>query len=167
MAEKIPWEKYIIPAAVVVGGYFLLKNFGLFGGGAAAQNAQGITDSSAAGVNNAILQDKTAGGFATINTAQAAGIANNIYTAGVADPADQDGIVRQIIQANTLQDLLLIIKAFGTKQAGGVMCSIFGGFLSATCGTYDLPSWVRATLDYSHLATVNGYLSDQGINYQF
>jgi hypothetical protein len=165
MAEKIPWEKYIIPAAVVVGGYFILKQFGLLGGsgGAAGANQQSVTDSAAAGVNNAILQDKNQGGFATINTAQAAGIANVIFNS----EGDQDTIVRQLIQANTLQDILLIIKSFGTKQAGGAMCSLFGGVLTSVCGVYDLPSWVRAELDGTHLATVNGYLSDQGINYQF
>jgi hypothetical protein len=163
MAEKIAYEKYIIPAAVVVGGYFVLKQFGLFGGGAAAANQQGVTSAGAAGTAAAIQADKNAGGFAIINQAQAAGIANQIFNA----IDDQDAIVRGIIQANTLQDLLLIIQAFGTKQAGGAMCSIFGGFLSATCGTYDLPSWVRATLDAQHIATINGYLSDQNINYQF
>lgn len=162
-ASEIDYSKYILPAALVVGGYFVLKQFGLFGGGAAAANANSITSAGAAGTAAAIAADKSAGGIATITAAQAAGIANSIFNAG----EDQDTIVRQVIQANTLQDLLLIIQAFGTKQAGGAMCSIFGGFLSATCGTYDLPSWVRAQLDGAHLATLNGYLSDQGINYNF
>lgn len=163
MAEKIAYEKYIIPAAVVVGGYFILKQFGLFGGGAAAANQQGVASTSSAGAAAAINADKAAGGFATINQAQAAGIANNVFNS----IDNQDNIVRQLIQVNTLQDLLLVIQAFGTKQAGGAMCNIFGGFLSATCGTYDLPSWVNANLDASHLSTLNGYLSDQGINYSF
>jgi len=161
--QKTDYSKYIIPAAVVVGGYFVLKQFGLFGGGAAAANANSVTSAGAAGTAAAIQADKNSGGFATINQAQAAGLANSIFNAG----DDQDAIVHEIIQANTLQDLLLIIQAFGTKQAGGAMCSLFGGFLSATCGTYDLPSWVRAQLDGTHMATLNGYLSDQGINYQF
>jgi hypothetical protein len=166
MAEKIEYEKYIVPAAIVVGGYFILKQFGLFGGGAAAANQSNVTSAAAAGTAAAINADKAAGGFATINAAQAAGIANQIFNAGT-DPVDQDTIVRGVIQANTMQDLLLIIQAFGTKQAGGAMCSIFGGFLSATCGTYDLPSWLRANLDAAHLQSINGYLADQGINYQF
>jgi hypothetical protein len=167
MMKKADYAEYILPVAVVVGGYFILKQFGLFGGGAAAANANSITSTSAAGTAAAIAADNAAGGFATINQAQAAAIANSIFNAGVASPVDQDGIVQQIIQANTLQDLLLVVQSFGTKQAGGAMCSLFGGFLSATCGTYDLPSWVRASLDTAHIATVNGYLSNQGINYQF
>jgi hypothetical protein len=167
MAEKIEWEKYIIPAAVVVGGYFLLKNLGLFGGGAAAANAASITSSTSAGVTQSLANAKAAGDFATITNSAAASIANNIYTAGVADPVDMDTIQNQVIQANTLTDLLMIIQAFGTKQAGGGMCSMFGGFLSAVCGTYDLASWLRANLDTSHLQSINSYLSNQGINYQF
>lgn len=164
--KKQDYAEYILPVGILVAGYFLLKNFGLFGGAAAA-NASSITQASAAGTTAAIAADNAAGGFATINQAQAAGIANNIYNSGVASPVDQDGIVQNIIEANTLQDLLLIIQAFGTKQAGGAMCSLFGGFLSATCGTYDLPSWIRADLDAAHIATINTYLSNQGINYQF
>jgi hypothetical protein len=164
--KKQDYSQYIIPAAVVIGGYFLLKNFGLFGGAAAA-NAASVTSSAASGATAALAQAKAAGDVATINSSQAATIANNIYNAGVADPVDQDTIQNQIIQANTLTDLLLIIQAFGTKQAGGTMCSLFGGFLSATCGTYDLASWLRANLDTTHLQSIDTYLSNQGINYQF
>jgi hypothetical protein len=167
MAEKLPYEKYIIPVAAVIGGYFLLKNFGLFGGGAASQNQAGITTAAAAGVTTALQQAKASGDIATLNPSQAAALANNIYNAGVADPVDQDTIQNSIIQANTLTDLLNIIQAFGTKQAGGAMCSIFGGFLSATCGTYDLAGWITANLDATHIATVNGYFQGQNINYKF
>lgn len=167
MKTQTDYSKYILPAAIVVGGYFVLKQFGLFGGGAAAANQKSIEDTTTAGVNDALNQARASGDFPTITQSEAAGIANSIYNAGVSDPVDQDAIQRGIIQANTLTDLLLIIQAFGTKQAGGLMCSIFGGMLSATCGTYDLQSWVRANLDPQHIQTVNGYLSAQGLNYQF
>jgi hypothetical protein len=167
MAEKIEWEKYIIPAGIVVAGYLILKNLNLFGGSPAAANSAGITSSTASGVASSLATAKASGDFATISASQAAGIANNIYTAGVADPVDMDAIQNQVIQANTLTDLLLIIQAFGTKQAGGAACSIFGGFVSAVCGTYDLASWIRANLDPSHIQTINTYLSGQNINYQF
>ena len=164
--KKQDYSQYILPVGILVAGYFLLKNFGLFGGAAAA-NAASVTSSAAGGATAALAQAKAAGDITTINQSQAASIANNIYNAGISDPVDQDTIEYQIIQANTLSDLLLIIQAFGTKQAGGTMCSIFGGFLSATCGTYDMASWVRANLDQSHIQAVNSYLSDQNINYQF
>lgn len=167
MKAQTDYSKYVLPAAIVVGGYFILKQFGLFGGGAAAANQKSISDTTAAGVNQALNNAQAAGDFATINQSEAAGLANSIYNAGVSDPVDQDTIQNSIIQANTLTDLLLIVKAFGTKQAGGLACSIFGGMLSATCGTYDLNSWIHANLDGQHIATVNSYLTDQRINYQF
>lgn len=165
--QKADYSKYILPVAVVVGGYFVLKQFGLFGGGAASANAASITDSAAAGVNTSLQAAQASGDFPTLTTSQAAALANDIFNAGISNPVNQDTIQHSLIQANTLTDLLLIIKAFGTKQAGGALCSLFGGFLSATCGTYDLPGWVNATLDPQHIATVNNYLSNQGINYQF
>jgi hypothetical protein len=165
--KKQDYAEYILPVGLVIGAYFLLKNFGLFGGGAAAQNASGIQTTTAAGVTAALQQAKAAGDVATLNASQASAIATNIYNAGVSDPVDQDTIQNQIIQANSLTDLLNIIQAFGTKQAGGTMCSLFGGFLSATCGTYDLPGWVRASCDATHLSSINTYFSNQGINYTF
>jgi hypothetical protein len=160
-------EKYIIPVGVVVAGYLVLKNLGLLPGNAGAANASSIQSATASGVAQSLQAAKAAGDVATLSASGAASIANNIYNAGVADPVDQDTIENQIIQANTLTDLLNIIQAFGTKQAGGMMCSIFGGFLSNTCGTYDLAGWVRANCDQAHLNAINGYLSNQGINYQF
>jgi hypothetical protein len=62
------------------------------------------------------------------------------------------------------------MKAFGTKQASAAdsnMVTNFFNNLTGTYTTYDLPAFVRATLDTNHIATVNGYLSDQNINYQF
>jgi hypothetical protein len=161
------YSKYILPVAVVVGGYFILKQFGVFGGGASAANQKSITDTASAGVNNSIAQAKAAGDFATLSDSEAAGLANQIYNAGVSDPVDQDTIQNSVIQANTLTDLLMIMKAFGTKQAGGFACSLFGGMLSSTCGTYDMNSWITANLDQAHISTINTFLNNQGINYQF
>jgi hypothetical protein len=164
--KKQDYSQYILPVGIIIGGYFLLKNFGLFGGAAAA-NAASVTSAASTGVTQSLAAAKAAGDFATLTSSGAASLANSIYNAGIADPVDMDTIQNSIIQANTLTDLLMIIQAFGTKQAGGTMCSLFGGFLSATCGTYDLASWVRANLDNTHIVSINSYLSNQGINYQF
>jgi hypothetical protein len=161
------FEPYILPVGLAVAGYFILKNLGLFGGNAGAANAASVTTSAASGATAALAQATAAGQIATINASEAAAIANNIYTAGVASPVDVATIQNQIIQVNTLPDLLMVIQAFGTKQAGGAMCSLFGGFLSNTCGTYDLPSWIKASVDAGTLITINGYFNAQGINYQF
>jgi hypothetical protein len=157
------YSKYIIPVGLVVAGFLVLKSFNLFGDSAASANDASITDAAAQGVSDAIAKDQAAGGRTFLNSAQAAGIANTVFNS----MDDQDTIVRQLIQVDTLGDLLQVIQSFGTKKAGGIACGLFGGILSAVCGTYDLPSFVRATLDPAHLATLNGYLSSQRINYQF
>jgi hypothetical protein len=159
-------SSYILPLGIVIAGYFILSKFGLFGNSAADQNTASINDTTLKGADDSLAQAQAAGDPVTLTSAEAATIASTIFNAG-ADPVDQGTIQNQIIQANTLSDLLLIIKAFGTKQAGGTACSLFGNFLSATCTTYTLPSFLRATLDAQHLQTVNGYFSSMGINYQF
>jgi hypothetical protein len=166
--QTTDYSKYLIPAAVVVGGYFVLKNFGLFGSGnAGAANSNAITSGNAASVQASLNAAAASGDFPTISAAGAQGLADSIYNAGVSSPVNMDAIQQNIIAANTLTDLLMIVKAFGTKQAGGLACSIFGGFLSNTCGTYDLNSWVRENLDQSHINSINQYLGMQGINYSF
>lgn len=167
MPAKQTYEKYIIPIAVVVGGYFILKNFNLFGGSAADNNTSSINSGNAASINNSLAAAKASGDFATLTSAGAQSLATQIYNAGVASPVDADTIKRSLIQVNTLTDLLMVSQAFGTKQAGGAMCSLFGGFLSSVCGTYDLASWVAANLSQQDIAQVDGYLADQNINYVF
>jgi hypothetical protein len=166
--EKIPYEKYILPVGIAVAGYFILKELGVFGGGnAGAANANAMTASTASGAAAALTQAKAQGDIVTLNASQVASLANGIYNAGVASPVDETTIYDSIQQCNTLSDLLSVIQSFGTKQAGGMMCSLFGGFLSDTCGTYDLPSFVRASVDSTTLQAINQYLGGMGINYQF
>jgi hypothetical protein len=91
--------------------------------------------------------------------------ANQIFTLATATSggipaATQDQIVNLVIQVNTMVDLQQLIVAFGNRQAN---CLIFG----LDCTTYDLPSFLRAGLDVIHINKINGYLDDQGINYQF
>jgi hypothetical protein len=165
--QKTDYSKYILPAGLLVGAYFVVKNLGLFGGGnAGAQNAAGITDTNAAGVNTSLQQAAAAGIVPTIGAAQASGIASAIYNAGI-DPVDAVTIINSFGSVQNIADLLLIMQAFGTKQAGGFACSIFGGFLSNTCGTYTLQSWITATLNAQQISAVNGYLANQNINYHF
>jgi hypothetical protein len=162
---KIEYEKYILPIGIVVGGYLLLKHFDLFGDSANTANNSSITDSTAAGVDNSIKAAAAAGDFATLTDSQAAGIANAIFQAGLAH--DASTVKYQIIQANTLTDLLKIIKAFGTKQAAESnfsACSMFG----LGCQAYNLSAWLHTPfMDSDTLRQINGYFSSMNINYQF
>lgn len=163
----VEYEKYILPVGILVGGYLVFSKLGLFEKTAGDQNANSVTDTTSSGVAASIQAAKNAGQSQTVSDSQAATLANEIYNAGVSDPVDMDTIQTAVIQANTQLDLLKIIQAFGTKKGGGTACSIFGNLLSSVCNTYDLGSWLRATLDASHIFSVNNYLSAQGINYQF
>jgi hypothetical protein len=166
--EKIQYEKYILPVGIAVAGYFILKELGVFGGGnAGAANASALTNATASGAAAALTQARAQGDMVTLNASQIASLANSIYVAGTASPTDEGTIYDSLQQAQTLSDLLSVIQSFGTKQAGGAMCSLFGGFLSNTCGTYDLPSFVRASVDQTTLQAINAYFAGMGINYQF
>jgi hypothetical protein len=161
------WTTLILPGGILIGGYIILNKLGLFSGSSANANSSSITASTTASVANSLAAAKASGDVQTLTQAQASGLATNIYNAGVADPVDMDMIQNSIISANSLTDLLLIIQAFGTKAAGGALCSLFGGVASSECSTYDLSGWVNATCDQSHINSINNYLANQGINYQF
>lgn len=163
--QKTDYSKYILPVGIVVGGYLLLKHFDLFGDSANTANNNQNEATTAAGVQASLNQAAAAGDIQTISDSQAAGIANAIYTAGINnDPYTAE---RQIIQVNTLTDLLKVIQAFGTKNAATdtfSSCYLFG----LGCQNYNLSAWFHLPfMDSGTLATINGYLSSLGINYNF
>lgn len=99
--------------------------------------------------------------------AQYNGWANEIYNAGISDPVNTDTIVRDLIQPVYLIDLLKIIEAFGIRNlnTGGAFNSC--ALLKINCNSLDLPSFIRIVLASQDIAKVNGYYSDQNINYNF
>lgn len=165
MKQTADYSKYVLPVGIIVGGYFLLKHFDLFGDSANTANNNGIDQSTAAGVDASITAAAAAGDFATITDAAAAGIANAVFSAGLQDDAYTAKL--QLIQVNTLTDLLKVIKAFGTKQAATdsfSACSLLG----LGCQAYNLQAWLHLPfMDSATLAQINNYLSAQGINYYF
>lgn len=165
MKSSPDYQKYILPVGAVVAGYLILKHFDLFGSSANTQNNDLNSSTTAAGVDQSLKNAAAAGDFATLTDAQAAGIANAVFQAGI----DQDPYTAkvQLIQANTLTDLLKIIKAFGTRNAAESsfsMCSMFG----LGCQNYNLSAWLHLPfMDSGTLSQINNYLSAQGINYYF
>jgi hypothetical protein len=166
---KINWEKYIIPVGVVVGGYVLLKSTNLFSGlttGTTANN-QASAAATKAALDNSIANAKASGDIQTLTDAQLATLANDIYVQGVKSTPDLDQIQRDIIQVNTLTDLLKMMQSFGTREANtGTWFSVCA-FTGLNCTALDMATFVRESLDQSHIAAVNGYLQAQGINFQF
>lgn len=166
---KVAWEKYILPVGIVVGGYVLLKNTNLFSGittGITANN-QASANATNDALTKSIASAAASGDIQTITNAQAATLANDIQVKALLSTPDQDGIQRDIIQANTLTDLLQIMKAFGTREANTGSWFSVCAFTGLNCTSLDMATFVRMTLDQSHLAAVNSYLGAQGINFQF
>jgi hypothetical protein len=169
---------YIVPLGIVaLLGYGAYKLFSggllsnLLGSKSNDTNNQAVAASNAQAVQNTLNQLKAAGDPSTINSAQAAAIANTVYTLGAkgngyASSADQDTIVYDIINASSLTDLLNIIQAFGTKQVSTGFwstCSLLG----FNCNAVGMPEFLHLCLDESHLASLNSFLSAQNISYQF
>lgn len=163
---KIDIAGYILPVGILVAGYFVGKRFGLFGGGANADNNATIDANNKAAIQAALDAAKNSGLGQTVTDAQLNGLATSIYQMGVQSTPDQDGIMYAVIQVNTLTDLLRLMQLFGTKQVAQSWfdtCSLLG----FNCQSLDLPAFLRAVLDASHIATINSYLSNQKINYYF
>jgi hypothetical protein len=165
MSKTADYQKYIIPVGAVVAGYLILKHFDLFGSGANTQNNDLNQATSAAAVDQSLRDAAAAGDRQILTDAQAAGIANAVFQAGLSHDAYTAKV--QLIQVDTLTDLLKVIKAFGTRNAAESsfsMCSMFG----LDCQNYNLNAWLHTDfMDDQTLAQINNYLSAQGINYYF
>jgi hypothetical protein len=169
---------WILPLGVVVGGgavlYSLWQKFGQSGN--AANNATVNTANTNAAAASAAAAS-AAGINPTMNANQAANIANQVYTTGVAasGPMDLSTINNAITQVNNIADLNLVISAFGTKSipSGDItswtnMCLSLG----INCTSVGLADFVRvvfAAYDPTgqYLENLNTYMSEQGINYTF
>jgi zona occludens toxin (predicted ATPase) len=170
---------WILPLGVValLGGvaYVLYQKFGGPSGAAANDKTINTANSDAAAASTAAAA--AAGITPTMNANQAANIANQVYTTGVAasGPSDLSTIINNIDQVNNIADLNLVISAFGTKSipSGNItswtnMCLSLG----INCTSVGLADFVRvvfAAYDPTgqYLETLNGYMSAQGINYTF
>lgn len=120
-------------------------------------------------------QASAAGIQPTLNANELAGIANEVYTLG-ANATDSTVLAQmndQLTQVNNIADLNGVIAAFGTKAINASMssysmCGLFGyncqsmglnAFVNLIYGAFDASG--------SYKETLNGYFSDQGINYTF
>lgn len=159
------YSKYIIPIGVVGAGIYILSQTGLFGNSANAQNNSQIASGSLSSINAAIATETASGGFATLTAANCQSLANDIYNNIQSGSPDQDQVVRDIIQSNTLLDWLYIKQAFGTKSFNTGSWLSLCAIAQINCTTVDLDSALKAILDATHIATINNYFSSQGINY--
>lgn len=165
----VDWQKIAITGGLLVGGYFvgktILQKLGILT--TPDPNTAATTTAQATALAQAQAAATKAGAAGATYTAdQYTGWANDIFTTATAEytlplsTTAQDKIVTDVIQANTLVDLQSLISAFGVRAAN---CGIFG----LGCTNYDLDSFLTASLDSTHMNTINNYLTAQNINYQF
>jgi len=143
----------------------LLFKLGIFGNSPNAQNND-QTASGTASANSAAIQAETAaGGFTTYSAANLQSFANDIYNNLQSGSPNQDQVVRDVIQANTLLDWLYVKQDFGTKSFNTGSWLSLCAVAQVNCTTLDLDSALKASLDSAHINTINNYFSSQGINY--
>lgn len=170
---------WILPLGVValLGGvaYVLYQKFGGASGTTANNTGTASANTSAAAASAAAAA--AAGINPTMNANQLANIANQVYGIGVAasGPNDLASMNNALTQVNNIADLNGVISAFGNKQMPADSVSQYAGLcmnFGINCTTVGLGDWVRviyAAYDSTgqYLATLNNYMSNQGINYTF
>ncbi len=168
----IGWEKLLVSLGIAAGAYFLilrpiLVKLGILSPGSTDQNAAAGQSTSATATTISQLQAQ--GGpqaIATYSAANYSGWADDVYKQGTASTVNEDTIKWDVIQVNTLMDLLLLRQAFGNRPAGGSFLSTCQ-LLGINCPLYSLDTFLSAVLSQSTINSINGYLSSGGINYQF
>ena len=155
-------EDYILPAGLLLGGYLIAKNFGLFGSADNSGNNSSI-DSSTTNANAASLAQVNAAGVnQTLSQSQINSLATDIYNQAIAN--NQDQIVADISQLENIADMYALKVAYGTKQLASSAFSTCA-LLGFDCQSMDLDTTINQTLDAAHLQAANSYLSSVGINY--
>jgi len=144
---------YVVPAAVVIGGYLVYDK--IFGqtpedkkrdqaltddiANAAAQQPPRMLDSEIAATANALVEDLT-------------------YSHPFGDGDQQLDAAHQLTKPGTTADLLRLIKQYGKH-----MITYFG----IPAGEFTLEETVTRKLDADVIAEVNKYYQAQGISFQF
>lgn len=167
----VQWEKLIIPGAIITGGYIVLKKLGLFGSAEGAANNAAIESQVTAGTSAALHDLANSGIRPTLNGAQLASLAADIYNRGVANSfsvkasqENQNYIVDDIYRLRNTADMYALKQAFGTKKASAEWystCALFG----FNCPSIDLDTWLRMVLDSEAVTNINDLFALHGIAY--
>jgi hypothetical protein len=186
---SIDWTPLIVLGVLGVGAAFAYK--ALFGSGSGGGGGlihsvlgpTGTTTNNQATQNAQNAANTAAGGMApapalpapTITTSQAANAANTIFTTalngassidGSVDDGDQDTITNQVLLANNISDLNLIIAAFGTRQVSGNFLDLCG-VAGYDCTAVTLGPFLHMALSPANLAQLNDDIANSQINFSF
>lgn len=174
-------SSWIMPAVIGVGvlgfAYLIAQKLGLFTQSGGAANNKSTTDANTTAAAASSASAAAQGVQPTINANEAANIANQVYGIGTtaATTSDLYTMTQQLTQVDNIQDLNMVIAAFGTKQMPASNLSSWTGAcmdLGISCTSVGLGDWVRViyqSVDSSGqaLANLNSYFSSTGINYSF
>jgi hypothetical protein len=156
------YSKYIIPGAIVIGGYVILSKLGLFGDTGTGANNQQLTAGIAEATKKTIADLASKGVTPTLTQAQAQSIADNVFNAGLyQDTGYVATIFNELNLAKNDADIYLIMQKFGGRKVANSSWSLCS-LLNLNCDAIDLNSFVTAVLNN---AAVPG-LQLQDLNYQ-
>jgi hypothetical protein len=179
--EKQDYSKYILPAGILIAGYFILNKFGLFGSTGTSANNQQTTSSIAAATKKTLTDLAARGIVPTLSPAQAASIANNIFYTGLQVSEGNSGGIADIFgELNTARndaDIYLIMQNFGARQVASSSWSLCS-LLNVNCDAIDLDTFVTSILNNFNVPGLTvqdlndqlhdiGYAFNRGITYTF
>lgn len=176
-------SSYIIPLGIVGAIAFILYKFGLFSGTATGTGANNAAATAAISQSTtATLASLAASGInPTLTPAQAATIANNIFSAGINHVSDTDSsgvatIFNLLTQCQNDADIYLIMQSFGTRQVASSSWSLCYA-ANIACDAIDLSTFITGILNHANipglqLSDLNSQLTSNelgptGITFQF
>jgi hypothetical protein len=171
ISGSFKWEKLIMPAAIIVGGYLVLSKLGLFGSADNSTNNQAAAAQTAAADQQAY---QSVGANPTLSESNAQGIADDIFTQATSSvwsnqvSADaQDKIVGDVVRSvQNAADWFLIKLQYGSRKIATSPYSTCA-LLGFNCQVFNLDATIKGALDQDHISDIAGFLNSKGINYQF
>lgn len=171
---------WILPVGIVVAGYLILSKLGLFGQSGTGANNAAATSTITKGTTTTLAALAQQGINPTLTAAQAASIANTIFSAGMSvsstDSSGVSTIFNLLGQARNDADIYLIMQNFGTRQAGANWYSACA-LVNMNCDAIDMDSFVTLILNQAavpglqlsdlNYQLANNELGPTGITYQF
>lgn len=167
------YSKYILPAALVIGGIIVLNKLGIFSKGSLATENDALANQEKTSNAATLAQLAAAGQHPTASDAQLQGLASQLWSVGTSEDSTgkastdiQDAMIESIENVvNNTADWVSLKSYFGTKEAATSFfstCKWFG----LDCVAFNLDSFLTSAWDDEHIAALNQYFNEQRISYQ-
>lgn len=154
---------FIIPLGVLAllgYGLYKLGVFGNSGGGA------GNPDATASAGAQSLTALAAQGQKPSLTTSQLEQMANSIYEFLLESPPDQDSVVEQVEFVNNTADVVSLVNQFGNRKAQSLSSVVSDCYIiGLNCPQYTMGGLMHAVMDDDHIAEINQFFVDNGINY--